>query len=143
MEFSAMTDVGRQRQNNEDNYFVYQNEKLFGGMVADGMGGHNAGEVASKMAVDLIKHYIICNYDPSMDYMEITEMIRTAFQIANREIYRGSKTEEHKGMGTTATLALVYDKKLKFHTLATVGVMLFQTALLNSSPMTIPLSESF
>lgn len=112
MEFSAMTDVGRQRQNNEDNYFVYQNEKLFGGMVADGMGGHNAGEVASKMAVDLIKHYIICNYDPSMDYMEITEMIRTAFQIANREIYRGSQTEEHKGMGTTATLALVYDKKL-------------------------------
>lgn len=112
MEFAAMTDIGRHRKNNEDNYFVYQNEQLSGGMVADGMGGHNAGEVASKMAVDIIKHHIICNYDPSMDYMEIAEMISTAFQIANREIYRESQTDEHKGMGTTATLAFVYDKKL-------------------------------
>ena len=112
MVFAALTDIGRHRKNNEDNFFVYKNEKLYGGMVADGMGGHNAGEVASKMAVDIIKHHIICNYDTSMDYMQIAEMIRAAFMIANREIYKAAQGNEKKGMGTTATLAVVYDRKL-------------------------------
>lgn len=112
MEFAALTDIGHHRKNNEDNFFVYRNERLTGGMVADGMGGHSAGETASKMAVDIIKNHIICNYDPKMDYMEVAEMIRTAFFVANREIYIKSQEEEFNGMGTTATLAMVYDNKL-------------------------------
>lgn len=112
MEFAALSDIGRHRQNNEDDFFVYQNEYLTGGMVADGMGGHKAGETASKMAVDIIKNHIICNFDSKMDYMEVAEMIRSAFFVANREIYRKSQEEEFRGMGTTATLAMVYDNKL-------------------------------
>ena len=112
MEFAAMTDIGRQRKNNEDSYFVYKNKSLSGGMVADGMGGENAGEVASKMASDIIKQYIICNYSPDMDYMAIAELIRTAFFTANREIYKKAQTDGFSGMGTTATLALVYEGKL-------------------------------
>ncbi len=112
MEISAVTDVGRQRKNNEDSYFTYHNDMLVGGMVADGMGGHNCGEVASKMASDLIKQYIITQYDPKMDYMEIAELIRIAFVKANTEIYNKSLKEEYLGMGTTATLAMVYNKKL-------------------------------
>lgn len=112
MEFAAMTDIGRQRKNNEDSYFVYKNKLLSGGMVADGMGGENAGEIASKMASDIIKQHIIQNYSPDMDYMAIAELIRTAFFIANREIYKKAQTKEYSGMGTTATLALIYEGKL-------------------------------
>lgn len=112
MEFAAVSDVGLQRKNNEDNYFIYRNERLFGAMVADGMGGHNSGEIASKMACDIIKQYIIANFDPNMDYMEIAELIRTSFITANFEIYDASSGKENSGMGTTATLALVYEGKL-------------------------------
>ena len=112
MEVLAVTDVGRQRKNNEDSYFIYQNDRLSGGMVADGIGGHDSGEVASRIATDLIKQYIITKYNPKMDYMEITELIRTAFVLTNQHIYQLSKKSENKGMGTTATLALVYDGKL-------------------------------
>ena len=112
MEISALTDVGRLRKNNEDSYFVYRNDKLSGAMVADGMGGHKAGEVASAMATDLIKNCIISKYNPKMDYMEMAELIRTAFAEANLEIYRASAKEGNDGMGTTATLAFIYDGKL-------------------------------
>ena len=112
MEISAVTDVGRQRKNNEDSYFVYRNDKLSGAMVADGMGGHNAGEVASAMATDLIKNCIISRYNPKMDYMEMAELIRTAFNIANNKIFEKAKNKDNVGMGTTATLAFVYDSKL-------------------------------
>ena len=112
MGFAAKTDIGKHKKNNEDNFFKYQNEKVTGGMVADGMGGHNSGEVASKMVCTIVKQYIISEYDPSMDYMEMAELIRAAFAEANLEIYRASSIKENEGMGTTATLAFIYDGKL-------------------------------
>lgn len=112
MGFAAVTDIGKQRKINEDNYFKYQNEKVTGGMVADGMGGHNSGELASKMMCSIVKQYIISEYDPSMDYMEMAELIRAAFAEANLEIYRASLAKDNEGMGTTATLAFIYDGKL-------------------------------
>ncbi len=112
MGFAAKTDIGKHKKNNEDNYFKYQNEKVTGGMVADGMGGHNSGEVASKMMCTIVKQCIISEYDPSMDYMEMAELIRAAFAEANLEIYRASSIKENEGMGTTATLAFIYDGKL-------------------------------
>ncbi len=112
MGFAAVTDIGKHRKINEDSYFKYQNEKVTGGMVADGMGGHNSGDIASKMMCTIVKQYIISNYDPSMDYMEMAELIRAAFAEANLEIYRASLAKENEGMGTTATLAFIYDGKL-------------------------------
>lgn len=112
MKIAAMTDVGRQRDNNEDNFFVYQNDMLLGGMVADGMGGENSGDLASKMATSIIKQHIICNFDTKMDYMQIAEIVKEAFMLANGQIYKISLKDENKGMGTTSTLALVYGNKL-------------------------------
>ncbi len=112
MVIAAFTDVGRQRKNNEDNYFTYHNDKIIGAMVADGMGGHNSGELASKMAVSSVKRYIINAYDPKMDYMQMAELLREAFMVANREIYNASEKGNNKGMGTTSTLAFVYERKL-------------------------------
>lgn len=112
MGFAAESDIGKHKKNNEDSFFKYQNEKVTGGMVADGMGGHNSGEIASKMMCTIVKQYIISEYDPSMDYMEMAELIRAAFAEANLEIYRASSIKENEGMGTTATLAFIYDGKL-------------------------------
>src|SRR5437660_7190464 len=53
----GLTDVGRQRQHNEDTFLVADEAKLF--LVADGMGGHAAGEIASRIAVDSISEFIV------------------------------------------------------------------------------------
>ena len=113
MRIGAVTDIGKQRKLNEDSYFVYRNKNLLGGMVADGMGGQNAGEVASAMATGTVKEYIINEFNPEMDYVEIGEMIRRAFLKANERILDYSKTDSTlSGMGTTATLAIIYQEKL-------------------------------
>ncbi len=113
MRFGECTDIGRMRTTNEDSYFTYLNENLVGAMVADGMGGHNAGEIASKMAAMIVKDSIICKFNPDMNYVECGEMIRRAFIEANEEIYQYSKHHEGaEGMGTTASMGFVYKNKL-------------------------------
>ncbi len=113
MRIGAVTDVGKQRKINEDSYFIYRNENLLGGMVADGMGGQNAGEIASAMATRIIKEYIVNEFDPGMDYMQMGELIRLAFIDANERIYNYAKGKPaFEGMGTTATLAIIYKNKL-------------------------------
>lgn len=113
MRMGACSDTGRVRKINEDSYFSYRNENLIGAMVADGMGGHSKGEVASKMATMIVKDHIIQKFDPDMDYVELGEMIRRAFIEANAEIYEYSRHhEEAQGMGTTASMAFIYKGKL-------------------------------
>lgn len=112
MRIGAGTDIGRYRKLNEDCYFIYRNERLVGGMVADGMGGYNSGEIASKMAVDLVKCGVMDGFDPEMDYFEFSELLRRSLIEANDEIYRKSKCEEHEGMGTTSAVAFVFKGKL-------------------------------
>ena len=58
LNIQALTDVGKVRKINEDSYIYYSCDKYSYAMVADGMGGHLAGEVASKMAVDIVSEYI-------------------------------------------------------------------------------------
>ncbi len=108
MRVVAVTEQGR-RENNEDNFFKYRNDKFFGGMVADGMGGHNKGDVASKMAVDIVKDYIMMNFETDMDSFGISELMRTAIIKANEKIHQMAvKNPICVGMGTTATLAMVF-----------------------------------
>ncbi len=109
MRMGAHSDVGRVRKVNEDSYFSYRNENLIGGMVADGMGGYKAGEVASKMTTMIIKDHIIRKFSPDMDCAELAEMIRRAVIEANSEIYEYAQHhEETSGMGTTASMAFIY-----------------------------------
>ncbi len=112
MKVVALTDSGR-RENNEDNFFKYTNDKLFGGFIADGMGGHNKGDYASKLACDVIKDYIMTHFELTMDSFDISELARAALIKANDKIFQMSvKNPICKGMGTTATLALVFDEWL-------------------------------
>lgn len=103
------TDVGNVRKVNEDYLGFAENEKYRLYIVADGMGGHNAGEVASKYAVtEILEKVKNINFDNDIS----TELIKCV-KSANEKIYNESKTnEEFSGMGTTVTLALVFKDKL-------------------------------
>src|SRR5918994_1379615 len=92
------SDLGRQRQGNEDNYFV--RSPLF--VVADGMGGAQAGEVASEMAVEA--------FDAGIGYGSPADGLVQIIQEANRRIHDRSRSDEQAaGMGTTCTAAYVGD----------------------------------
>lgn len=108
MEVAYLTDMGRVREINEDSCC---HMKLSDGcdllMVADGMGGHNAGEVASMIAVKSITDYIKLNIKND-DGEKTAEVINQAIQKANTDIYDESiQNQSYSGMGTTVTCAIV------------------------------------
>jgi PPM family protein phosphatase len=101
------SDLGRQRQGNEDNYFV--RAPLF--VVADGMGGAQAGEVASEIAVEA--------FDGGLPDGSPAEALPEVIREANRRIHERSRSDEqHSGMGTTCTAAYVGESDV---TVAHVG----------------------
>ncbi len=107
------TDVGRVRRLNEDSYYVNEDEDLLYGIVADGMGGHKAGEIASAMMVDIVKNHIKNRAEEGLDYVEMSEIVRQAFLSANNLIYTYAKYNDNiMGMGTTATLAMIYEDRI-------------------------------
>src|SRR5881275_984815 len=102
VEKASLTDVGRQRQGNEDNFL--ERSPLFA--VADGMGGARAGEVASKIAVEKLGASVEANGSPEQHLAEVTKE-------ANREIYRMAQNDSAlAGMGTTLTAALVTGREV-------------------------------
>lgn len=113
MRFGSVTDIGKRRKINEDNYYVNKSNSFPYAVVADGMGGHQAGEVASKMLVDIIRERLNEGLSEELDYVEVGELIRRAFISANSLIYNYAKTHyQVMGMGTTATLAMIYQNKI-------------------------------
>jgi protein phosphatase len=124
----AKTDIGYRRKNNEDRYLVVDdtiktyNTRLFGEMflVADGMGGHAAGEIASKMACEGMLDYYLqkpedVNFSTSPEMM--LKRLETIIRNTNRKIYRHGQTHrEYRGMGTTlSVLALFQNHALIGH----------------------------
>jgi protein phosphatase len=108
---SGISDTGRQRDGNED-YFAMDNALgLY--IIADGMGGHSAGEVASKVAVEIIQRNITnwmkrdVQEDELFDFPDnalsrMGNYILSSIKLANRVIYEmSSEYDEYKGMGTT------------------------------------------
>ena len=99
-----VTDIGLKRSLNEDSASYLENEDFKLYVVADGMGGHNAGEVASKMAVTEILNYVKNNLNKGSN----EDLLIEAIGKANECVYRYSKTNEKlNGMGTTVTACLI------------------------------------
>ena len=102
-ESAGKTDPGRVRRRNEDAFVV--EPPLFA--VADGMGGAQAGEVASRLAAAAFREY------READQLEAEERVRAIIQEANRRIYERARSDaEVSGMGTTITAALLADGRV-------------------------------
>ena len=113
MMVGAKSDIGKKREVNEDDFYASDDIGLPLYLVADGMGGHNAGEVASKMAIDIIKNNIIDLKKTLADEDKIIQLIKKSIEEANTKIYLKSiKNQQYKGMGTTITLAYILEGKI-------------------------------
>jgi PPM family protein phosphatase len=109
IEVAGETNVGMKRQHNEDNFSILEDTGLY--IVADGMGGHASGEVASKMAVDSLREFFAATaQDPErtwpykMDRSKGYEENRliTGIKLANLRIYESAQRDpRQRGMGTT------------------------------------------
>lgn len=102
------THVGVVRSGNEDSFLLDFQHGVF--VVADGMGGHAAGEVASEMAVDIVAREV--GSLKGLDDGQAFERIRNAIRLANQAIFERTLSEADKrGMGTTATVLVLAAKR--------------------------------
>ena len=112
----GLTHVGRQRQHNEDAFLVEDRARLF--LVADGMGGHAAGEIASRIAVDSITEFILHTkeddgtwphaYDEQ--FRRSTNRLMAAVRMANTRVLEAMRKDARlRGMGTTVVACLAED----------------------------------
>ena len=105
---AGRTDVGIIRSGNEDSYLMVPDRGIF--VVADGMGGHAAGEVASEMAVRFVARDLGSLKGLSDD--QVAERMRVSVRTANSAIFQRTLTEHDKrGMGTTVTALVLYDTR--------------------------------
>jgi len=115
LEMHAVTNVGVKRAHNEDCVGIVPGHGF--AVLADGMGGHNAGEVASAIAVDTITHYLknhldhVSGAEPDLDtgFTQESIMARDAVSMGNNAIYQtAQQKQECMGMGTTVLVAIFY-----------------------------------
>ena len=122
-EFAGATDVGRKRDHNEDSLLVLPDHRV--AVVCDGMGGHQAGEVASGIGVETVKKFFEIADDPDATWPfrydrskdEGTNLLSVAAQWANQRIREASDGKDNtgkRGMGTTFVGCLVREKKAWF-----------------------------
>mgnify|MGYP001026201579 FL=1 len=114
MEFVAKTDVGLRRSNNEDSYFAkkYSDEiSLY--VVADGLGGYEGGEIASRLLTIKMSRYFEEHLNDDLkDESIVSDILLTALDKINGEIYKMEKSSpKYNGMGTTIVfVAVIYNK---------------------------------
>ena len=122
IDIASRTDEGQVRDHNED--FISDNPTLGIAVLADGMGGLNAGEVASSMAVHLLMQELISfrlgesALPAELGHIESelpieAQVVRRTVEMANDAVFHSSQTQpQHKGMGTTVVVSLFYDNKV-------------------------------
>jgi len=137
--YEARTDVGRKRKENEDSLLVNAEQKLF--VVADGMGGHAAGEVASRLAVDAINEFVcLTSSDEEItwpfgleeDISYDGNRLKTAIRYANRKVLDATRQRaEYEGMATTVAAVLIDGETANLAHVGDSRVYLFRDAELS------------
>lgn len=113
MKVFSMTDIGRKRHTNQD--YVYTSQKPVGNLpnlfvVADGMGGHKAGDFASKFTVETLGKSIAGSYKIGAE-----QIINSAIQTANHRLMEAALSDKRlEGMGTTLVVATIIEHTLYF-----------------------------
>lgn len=113
----AKSDIGKVREINQDSYYItedqFANIHLY--ILADGMGGCNAGDIASKLAIKCAKSYIENNFlDTPKDKESLVQLIGSSMEYANMVIYEKSleNKQNFEGMGTTLEICLIYNNRV-------------------------------
>ena len=115
LDYACLTDIGKKRKNNQDSVGFDINKKIF--VVADGIGGHKGGEVASSISVEAITSFEFGSKDESVDISNL----KNSIYDANTRVYKTSiKDKNLKGMGTTIT-AIKFNEEIKKAFIAQVG----------------------
>ncbi len=111
MEIALLTDVGQKRSNNQDYMNRYTNRAGIDLIVlADGMGGHRAGHIASEMtATDLGASWVDTQLNTLND---VREWMVAVLEEENKKIYQLGQTDEYKGMGTTLEAVVIIDQQM-------------------------------
>lgn len=109
MQIYSKTDRGLVRRINQDAFYTgYLEDSVGFAVVCDGMGGANAGEVASTKAVEAITDYMTRSYRNAMDISDLEKLAKNAVESANLRLYDLSLTNpDYAGMGTTVVLAIL------------------------------------
>jgi len=121
IESTGISDVGRKRKGNEDSLFLDDSMNLY--VVADGMGGHQAGEVASNIVVETIRDYMKRFHDNNSEVEELEDSdnslskdanrLISSIHLANKGVYSLSQTNEsYEGMGSTVSAVLFTQENL-------------------------------
>jgi len=120
MEYGAYSHKGIHRKANEDHYYIPKNLTCPDIMiVADGMGGHNAGDLASRIAVEVIRSYFERHRTRFRTSDDLLNAIHQSVQEANSRVYTMSRTNiRYSGMGTTLTMTVFEEDR--FH-VANIG----------------------
>lgn len=110
MFFAGATDNGKVRSMNEDSFYAFWKEDVLYAIVADGMGGHNAGEVASNEAIRAFEESIL-----NSTFSQASERLVEAIHYANRRIFAMTiQTPALSGMGTTVTACAIENHHVYF-----------------------------
>jgi serine/threonine protein phosphatase PrpC len=117
--YAAKTDPGLKRNHNEDYFSLIEDEQVF--LVADGMGGHACGEVASKMAAEVVREFFLRSkddeatwpykMDKQLSYLE--NRLVVGIKLANQRIFEAASRDMRlKGMGTTVVMGQISGERL-------------------------------
>ncbi len=120
VESAGLSDIGRKRKRNEDAFFLSDDLKLY--IVADGMGGHQAGDIASKLLIDTLIDYMKQkntvqvkeeNMIPKESFSKEASRLLSSISLTNRTIYQAAQAKKsYQGMGSTVSAVLLTDDTL-------------------------------